>query len=81
MSNGRCVLDDYERGRVAFAAREQALADRGEGISYNSYAQVVAAAREAYDERMDEWARVWAAAYDDAVIVANEAAAEENEHE
>jgi len=67
MSNGRCVLDDYERGRIANAAREQALADRGDGIIYNNYAQVVAAAREVYDERMGEWVGAWASAYRDAM--------------
>ena len=70
MSNGRCVLDDYERGRVAFAAREQALADRGEGRNYY-YAQVVAAAREAYDEQMGEWVGAWAKAYRDTMEEAN----------
>ena len=70
MSNGRCVLDDYELGRVAFAAREQALADREEGRRYY-YAQVMAAAREAYDERMAEWVGAWAKAYRDAMEDAN----------
>ena len=71
MSNGRWLLDDYERGRVAFAAREQALADREEGCSYY-YAQVVAAAREAYDERMAEWVGAWAKAYRDTMEEVNE---------
>ena len=79
MSNGRCVLGDYERERIAVFAREQVLADREDGLSYSSPAQVVAAAREEYEEREDEWVRAWVAAFRIALAEAEAEEAEEDE--
>ena len=81
MSNGKTLLDDYERGRIALYAREQVLADREDGLSYSSPAQVVAAAREEYEEREAEWVRSWVAAFRIAVAEAEADEDEETEDE
>jgi len=65
MSNGKTLLDHYERGRIAADAEEQARSDREENTSRSSYAHALQLAQAKYAALIEEWAEVWAEFYDD----------------
>ena len=82
MSNGRWLLDHYERDRIANAAREQARSDY---LAEMDNAQGDYLAHQEYDPLIAEWAELWTVEYEAAmqaaILAANEAEDEEEDED
>ena len=76
MSNGRWLLDHFERDRIANAAREQARSDY---LAEMDNAQGDYLAHQEYDPLIAEWAELWTVEYEDAMQAAILAANEDDE--
>ena len=81
MSNGKTLLDHYERGRIAADAEEQARSDRAENTSRSSYAHALQLAQAKYAPIIEEWAWAWAEFYDDEMSKEADEDEEEDEDE